>query len=178
MEGHLPPRSAFWRRCFRSPASFVEIPASYHASTRWLQAEDRGLGDNLPVPWGWVWSPPPLRQQLLMCCRLGRRRRQEKWIQQSEGALAPLLHRLDWETPARPLAGMLLPRMQELACPWDPALMGGPGWLPAHLSPCQGRHMLQDVGAGHACARACKSLPAATELAHAMPMRGMPRRPR
>ena len=171
----LPPRSAFWRRRFRFPASSIEIPASCRASARWLQAEDRGPGDSPPVPWGWVRLPPPLRQQLLVCHRLGQCRRQEKRIPQSEGALAPLLHRLDWETPARPLAGTLLPRMQELACPWDPALMGGPGWLPARLGPCQGRHMLQDADVGHVCVRARRRSPTAAELAHAKSMQGMPR---
>ena len=175
MGEHLPPQSTSWRRCFHSPASSIEIPASCRASTRWLPAEDRGPGDNPPVPWGWVWSPPPLQQQLLVCHRLGRRRRQERRIQQSEGASGPLLHRLDWETPVHPPAGTLLPRMQELACPWDPALMGGPGWLPARIGPCQGRHMLQDVDVGRACERARRHLPTAAELAHARSMQGMPR---
>ena len=64
-----------------------------------------------------VQSPPLLQQHLLVCRCLGRRRHQEKQIPQSKGASAPLLCRLDWETPARLPAGTLLPRMQELACP-------------------------------------------------------------
>ena len=67
------------------------------------------------------------------------------------GKSAQLLRRLDLETSALPPTGTLLPRMQELACPWDPPLMEGPGWLPACLGPCQDRHMLQDTDVGLVC---------------------------
>ena len=57
---------------------------------------------------------------------------------------ALLLRKLDSGTPVRLLHGMLFPRMREVACPRDPALMGVNGWLPVCLGPCQGRQMLPE----------------------------------
>ena len=124
---------------------------------------------------GCVLSHPPLLSQRL----LGRHCVGRHWLAasgtpQSMDALTLLLHKLDSGTSMCLLHGMLLPRMQELACLRDPALMGGPGWLPVCLGPCQGRHMLQDMGAGHVCALVHKCVPTAAELAHAMSTRGIP----